>query len=515
MSKKQVHLNSNELKGFLTHMITNNRFLEVNNKKKVAVEIMGESGLGKTSVALQLANELNLNFVKLNLSQIEELGDLVGFPVRQFELCKYEETVDRALPVTETVTKTVQIPVTKTVKKFVPQMVTKTGEKLELVTETVMESKTVKKQVLENGRMTMKEVTTQVPVTKEVEKMVPYEYTEEEQVEVEVEETVMIDDIVTESVTPGTQFVQPTYSGCIWVDEQATEEYTKRGYNFTGNKRMSYCPPEWIANKEGGGILIIDDYNRADLRFLQAIMELVDRGEYISWKLPSDWHIILTANPDNGNYLVNAMDNAQTTRFVSVNLKWDSDCWAQWAEKDGVDTRCINFVLLHPDMIQGDVNPRSVTNFFNCISSLEDFSKELPLVQMIGEGSAGSEFTTMFTMFINNNLDKIVNPKEILFDDNEGNVIKKMRDSFGRGTNYRADIASVVTARLINYTLYYSESNSITQPQINRLIRICTEREDFLSADLQYVIVKKLLAGNKQKFQKLLVNPEVITMASK
>ena len=31
---------------------------------------------------------MKLDFVKLNLAQIEELGDLVGFPVRQFQMYK-------------------------------------------------------------------------------------------------------------------------------------------------------------------------------------------------------------------------------------------------------------------------------------------------------------------------------------------------------------------------------------------------------------------------------------------
>ena len=41
---------------------------------------------------LDLARENELDFVKLNLAQIEELGDLVGFPVRQFQMFK-EKTV--------------------------------------------------------------------------------------------------------------------------------------------------------------------------------------------------------------------------------------------------------------------------------------------------------------------------------------------------------------------------------------------------------------------------------------
>ena len=70
----------------MNHIINNNRHLQENGKGPVAVEVIGESGIGKTSSIVQLADELNLNFVKLNLAQIEEIGDLVGFPIRQFEV---------------------------------------------------------------------------------------------------------------------------------------------------------------------------------------------------------------------------------------------------------------------------------------------------------------------------------------------------------------------------------------------------------------------------------------------
>jgi hypothetical protein len=193
---------------------------------------------------------------------------------------------------------------------------------------------------------------------------------------------------------------------CVWIDEHAVDEYTKLGYKFTGKNRMSYCPPEWISGKTKGGILLLDDWNRADMRFIQAVMELIDRQEYISWKLPKDWHIILTSNPDTDDYIVNSIDSAQKTRFISVNLKYDVSCWAEWAEQNQLDNRCINFMLLHPELINKNVNPRSTSMFFNSISSLESFDKSLPLIQMIGEGSVGVEFASMFTMFINNKLDK-------------------------------------------------------------------------------------------------------------
>src|SRR5210317_291929 len=88
----QVNLNIDDLKGFVNHVITNNRFLQEQGKPAVAIEVVGESGIGKTSTVVELAKDNNLNFVKLNLAQIEELGDLVGFPVRQFQMYK-EKTV--------------------------------------------------------------------------------------------------------------------------------------------------------------------------------------------------------------------------------------------------------------------------------------------------------------------------------------------------------------------------------------------------------------------------------------
>jgi len=89
---QKVSLNSNELKGFLTHIINNNQHIQEQGKTPVSIEVVGESGIGKTSSILQLAKETNLNFVKLNLAQIEELGDLVGFPIRQFEVTNGTET---------------------------------------------------------------------------------------------------------------------------------------------------------------------------------------------------------------------------------------------------------------------------------------------------------------------------------------------------------------------------------------------------------------------------------------
>ena len=318
----EVNLNIDELKGFVNHIISNNRYLQEQGKNPVAIEVVGESGIGKTSAVIELAKENNLNFVKLNLAQIEELGDLVGFPVRQFQMYKEKQV----------------------------------SKKIDDLQYTAAQKAAAAAQVA-NATM-----------TKKVGQ---------------------------------------------WVDELAVEEYLKQGWKMTGKNRMSYCAPEWIADKKDGGILLLDDWNRADVRFIQAVMELVDRQTYISWSLPKDWHIMLTANPDNGDYMVNSIDTAQKTRYITANLKFDVDVWARWAEEAGIDTRCINFLLLNPELVTKETNSRSITTFFNAISSFEDFEKSLSMIQMIGEGSVGDTFASMFTTFINNKLDKLVIMKHI------------------------------------------------------------------------------------------------------
>jgi nucleoside-triphosphatase THEP1 len=384
-----VQLNVDELKGFIRHMVKNNQHIQSEGKIPVAINIEGDAGLGKTSAILQLGKELGMEVVKLNLSQIEELGDLVGFPVKEF-LVKNQEGKQR------------------------------------------------------------------------------------------------------------------------WITEAQVPAAMKAGYTVA-DKRMSHAAPEWIQGKGEGGFLILDDYTRADHRFMQATMEILDRQEYVSWKLPKNWHVILTTNPDNGDYNVTSLDVAQKTRFISVEMKYDVNVWAKWAEKASIDGRCINFMLMHPELVTQRVNPRSITTFFNGISSIPKFEDELPLVQMIGEGSVGTDFSSMFTMFINNKLDKMISPEDLLTKD-EAYVKGALLASVGEGDDFRADLSSVIATRVINYALTVAEKGSVPKAMLDRLAKVTTEFDGFTN-DLRYYMVKEIVNGNKVKFSALMADTAVVKMA--
>jgi hypothetical protein len=169
---------------------------------------------------------------------------------------------------------------------------------------------------------------------------------------------------------------------------------------------------------------------------------------------------------------------------------------------------------MHPELVNEKVNPRSITTFFNCISSIKNFEDQLPLIQMIGESSVGPEMSTLFTMFINNKLDKLMTPKDMLLSkDDHVTVIGKIQNCIGKDHNYRADIASVLSTRLFNYALHHAEKESISKEILERISEIIVSKT--FTNDLEYLIIKKLLSGNKKKFEKLIMNPEIMKIATK
>ena len=89
----QIKLNVEEMGDFVKHMITNNQYIQEKGMTPVTVNISGDAGLGKTSAIMQLGKELGLQVEKLNLAQLEELGDLIGFPVKEFKVKNSEGKV--------------------------------------------------------------------------------------------------------------------------------------------------------------------------------------------------------------------------------------------------------------------------------------------------------------------------------------------------------------------------------------------------------------------------------------
>ena len=80
-----VKTNFNDVKRLINYTIDNGFELEKQGKTPVAICLEAEPGIGKTSIFQQVAEERGMGFVKLNVAQMDEAGDLIGFPITEHE----------------------------------------------------------------------------------------------------------------------------------------------------------------------------------------------------------------------------------------------------------------------------------------------------------------------------------------------------------------------------------------------------------------------------------------------
>ena len=86
VSMKQVN-------SLLNYTIDNNIKLQENGKVPIAVSLEASAGIGKTSIVEQVAKERGMGFTKLSLHEMEEAGDLLGFPLTEYE-CQILRRID-------------------------------------------------------------------------------------------------------------------------------------------------------------------------------------------------------------------------------------------------------------------------------------------------------------------------------------------------------------------------------------------------------------------------------------
>ena len=391
----------NEFKEVFSYLLDNNKHLEDSNLRPIAVGVEGEAGIGKTTLIEDIAKERGMTLCKVNLAQLEEIGDLVGMPMKECEVAW-----------------------------------------------------------IENGQVKDKR----------------------------------------------------------WMPESQTKNLDLR-LKLTGRVRMSYAPPAWLPVDENpnGTIVFLDDYTRANSMFMQATMEIINTASYISWKLPKYTSIVLSSNPDDGQFSVTSLDNAQKTRFINFNLKLNIEDWAKWAEEAEIDGRAINFELLYGDEIfkkhnnVQTVNPRSYTTFCKAISGLKDWNKPetLALILQISKGCFLNDkdniIGNLFTTFIANKLDRLIQPKDMI-ELKWDTLEPKMKNCVYDNGQFRPEIASVLTIRFMNYVLHlFGTKGGIKESVVyDRILEIVENDEMLFSEDLIFHLVKSLVTKYPGRTGKLL-----------
>lgn len=418
------------VKGLINYFIDRNFKLEEEGKRPIALSLEAEPGIGKTSIIEQVAKERGMGFTKLNVAQLEETGDILGFPLTEYE-CQ----------------------IAKRVKD-------------------------------ENGNTKIE-------------------------------------------VLPKT----------VWLSSKQLDTMEKGMFRQTGRTRMGYAKPTWVPEyNENGTIFLLDDYVRGSQQLLQALMEVFIDKKFVSWSLPKKTVICLTNNPDDGTNNVNSLDPAQRSRFFNFNLVFDVNAWATWAEKEGIDGRCINFVMNYADELfkaddEGNriCNPRSFVMFANAIAGIKDWDdpENLNFISLIASGcfeDAEGRFSSMFATFIRNKMHLIIQPKEMLLGAWDTVKEKLGELLYGASEQYRPDIASLLERRFVNYVNAWLDSEEQTPiAKVKQRIldfidygeknKLSDGRNKMLfNKDMFYHMIKTITSDHKRQTSNLLFDPKIANL---
>ena len=397
MKSLNTELTPSEAGNVIKYMITQNVDLANNNHMPVALNIEGAPGIAKTSVVKQICEELNTHhYIRLNVAEME-IGDLTGFPITEYKVCKNEE--------------------------------------------------------------------------------------------------------------------------CLWIGDKLLNDYLLQGYHATGESRMSYAKPEWLVGKEDKPVvLILDDYNRGMGILMNACMRITDEQQYVSWGLPKGSTVILTSNPEDSeeSFNISTLDSAQKTRFLTIKMKPSVNDWAiDYAEKVGLPSPFINFMLKHPEVIEGsstDENGNAIkkgnlriwSKFFHAVSGLaSNLSDNWGTVFLLGQNSLPVEHLLMLNKFVEDKLDLLPEPSKLLKMNGE-DAVKEIGKVIGKGTKKRVDISSILSRRIMNYVLV--NHKEMDKKMVDSYAELM--ESEYLSPDLVLLSVKK----TTKLFPQLISRPKLISI---
>jgi hypothetical protein len=414
MSSKLQKLSPEECKDVIARFIRANDRLAKLGRPRLSVCFEGEAGVGKTSIPKQVAKDLGMGFKYLVLSQIEDIGDLVGYPFLAVQMKRDEDST------------------------------TKFG----------------------------------------------------------------------------------------WFNQQFASIQESNGWEYTGKSRTEYAAPEWVGDLHqwDKSLLVIDDFTRADPRFQQAIMQLIQMGSYYSWSLPLGTTIVLTANPNDGDYIVNDQDLAMLGRYAKFGIKFDINDWAKWATEIGIDGRCIN-IMIHSYrelMYEKDpeknvagkmvASPRDWSNFFEFIAIEDSFdSTEAKLsITKYGRSFVG-DMVDAFLVSLTQNIDKIPSPEEVLFDDwkKVESMLETCCGIVGHKTNkYKPEYGAVVAMRLQYYLLSFLRDKALKDKLTDKSKETVEERlnkiftSPSISKDSKSGIMRVIFGEHGSKLSELMMQAD-------
>lgn len=283
-----------------------------------------------------------------------------------------------------------------------------------------------------------------------------------------------------------------------WVPEQCVDGYKNIGWKFLPQRGVkTFCaPPAWVPQEPGPSILLFDDWNRASLRIIKGVMQLLQTYGTVTWKLPPGSHIVLTGNPDDQDYQVTSLDKAIITRLRNCTMKFDAREWSVWAQNSELDPRGITWGLQNFESMIGkeQTNPRTLSEVFRITKDIGDLTDKKNEINFrrVASSLLDEDTVTAMMIYMQRDVGLVAEPEKILsWSTVNGRTIDDYVSSLmsnKNGAERRTDIVGVLCDRL--FAWIHQESVVPDQESVKNFQKFITL--DPIPEDIRFNFVSRI-----------------------
>lgn len=301
----------------------------------------------------------------------------------------------------------------------------------------------------------------------------------------------------------------PTIEDYIEVNKEGMK-IKKRRTVYAIHTKLQEIDNATINGKEV--LLFIDEINRCEHPVQQELMNLILNREINGYILPDNVKILAAMNPSNKynnfedtDYQVIDMDPAQENRFVWLEMESDVKSWLQWAMKNNLNNRVIEFISTFPEYLHTlaleetiKATPRSWERVSNSYNYYKNGKENIPsrIFFNVLKGNVGTKIAQEFISFIESGNEPLISYEEIF---ERENFSQELKDKVKNESHSRLYLTS-------KNTLFYLENKVNNE----REIKIFSDFLQLYPIDLKIGIMQEIKENHKGLYSKFLDNDDFI-----
>ena len=304
----------------------------------------------------------------------------------------------------------------------------------------------------------------------------------------------------------------PTIESYETLDESGKTIYKKSTVYAVHTKLREI--DNYILNNKGV-LLFIDEINRCEHTVQQELMNLILNREINGYNLSKEVKIIAAMNPsgkygEDFDYQVVDMDAAQENRFVWLRMESDSENWINWAIKNNINNKVIEFISNFPQYLYKkneedvDATPRSyerISKILNIYRENKDLIEREVLLNVL-KGNVGRVIAQELSSFIESNAKELISFDDVFF----GDVISQnIIDRVKKESHTRLYLAATNILVKLN-----NKIKNIKEDEISYYINRFIEFINYYPADLMVGIMKDMKNTYNTIYEKALDNDKFI-----